>query len=160
MLTIGYACPPPAVPIQEQMQAQEPSVPGRKTLLQPYASPVDLRNGSGLGVVLPFPERTRATGPGIGPWLSSEPEQLYWDTELGTIPSDDEIAFARGLCHTPVHSGWGRGFVNFGDAVLGENTEALSELAAHQKRMFWLSIISTAAIATVAAVSVYKLLKE
>jgi len=162
MLTIGYVCPPDAVPLHLQAQPQEAYVPGRRTLLQPYASPADLRNDDGLGLVLPMPEITRSLGPGAGPWFDSE-DWMYPDTALGAIPTDDEIAVARGSCSTPVHSGWVTGL---GDAMgqtneaLGQTNDALAELAAHQKRMFWLSILSTTAIATLAAVSLYTLLKE
>jgi hypothetical protein len=159
MLTIGF-CPPPAVPIHQQALPPEPDVPGRRTLLQPYASPVDLRGG--LGIVLSPTEYTRSLGPGAGPWLNSDPERLYPDTMLGTTPSDYDIMVARGGCSLPVHSGWTQNQWNggLGEAMFGETLSAIDTLAAHQRRMFWLSIVSTAAVTTLALVNLYKLLKE
>jgi hypothetical protein len=107
---------------------------------------------------------------------------------LGEIPTDAE--YGQDLCYTPVKSGWiysGEGYIpppyvppdewrpvapQFGPptapldngGALGEAAghlgDVADELAAHQKRMFYLSIVSTSAVVAVAIATVIKAMRS
>lgn len=154
-----------------------PPVTPSVTTFNPYASNEDMQ-GSQLGVILEPPEvnRTLPGGPNYYPYdpgyVTRGEDFHYHDSQFGEIPYDSD--YGPSWCFTPVRSGWvtardGQYLepppvmadrVTQLDGALAENTDAVQQLTIHQKRLFWLSVVSTFAIATVAAVNVYRLLKD
>lgn len=150
----------------------------------PYPTIADLK-GSGLGFVL-APWEINRTLPNGPPYLKPfDPGyyqrgemDLYYDTQLGAIPTDAELG--PNECYTPVQSGWinaKEGFVpppwvpphgwrpvpaqygpptSLDGAQLSDFGGALEELVKHQKKMFYISLISTTAIVAVAIANVWK----
>mgnify|MGYP001575285331 CR=1 FL=1 len=142
----------------------------------PYA---DLPSMHGLGVILEPPEINR-TGPGGFPFYPSDAGYytrgepgLYYDSPIGAIPTDDDLA--RNICTTPVQSGWihtatgtvqvphigpvqSAGLGALGETI-SETATMVGELARHQRRMFYLSFVSTIALATMSALHVFYLLR-
>jgi hypothetical protein len=107
---------------------------------------------------------------------------FYYDTMLGAIPTDAELG--PNECYTPVQSAWiwtKEGYVAppyvppnnwrpvtppYGPptaplgAVADAAADAVFELSRHQRRMFYLSALSTAAIVTVAAINIVRSMRQ
>lgn len=99
----------------------------------------------------------------------------YYDTQLGAIPTDAELATGR--CYTPVSSGWinsKQGYVpgpwRFGwdpAGSYGPQTslsglrdatadDVLAAMNAHNQRVFMLSVVSTVAVSISALFALYR----
>lgn len=130
------------------------------TFYRPYGDDVNLRGG--FGVILSPPEINRSLSNGarhVGPTsfidqFRRSDFDMYYDTPLGAVPTDDELALHR-ECYTPVHSGW----IDARPATLAGLAETMDTLTKQQKLALLLSIVSTFAIVTSAAVSVYRNIK-
>ena len=153
----------------------------------PYATVADM-NGLGFVLTQGGGWEINRTLPGGAPYLkpfdplyNPRGEQgLYYDTQLGAIPTDAEIG--PNECYTPVQSAWiyaKEGYIpppyvppsewrpvaaQYGPPTsLGEATAAdaaVQELSRHQRRMFYLTAMSTAAIVTVASINIYRAMKQ
>lgn len=132
------------------------TLPGNKPLLRPYDPRYNERGEQGF----------------------------YYDTMLGAIPTDAEIG--PNECYTPVQSGWiwaKEGYIappyvpprqwrpvpsqydpptSLGSALAAADaaSEAVAELSKHQRRMFYLSALSTAAIVAVASINIVRAIRN
>lgn len=149
------------------------------TFYRPYGDDVSMRGG--LGAVLSPMEinRTIASAHKPGDWYAGPTALMtnqytrgesdyYYDSPLGAVPTDDELARARG-CYTPVHSGWinSLGFGSpqsiavgaFGVDTPDVLTPPTGGLSKYQQYALMLSFVSTAAIVASSAIAMYRNMK-
>jgi len=178
----GRFCPGSVTPIHPKPHRAEKK---HHRFYNPYPTVADLKGSGGLGFVLVNGggwEINRTLPNEAGSLVPYDPQYYrrgetgyYYDTPLGAIPTDAELG--PNECYTPVQSAWidtGEGYVappyvppngwrpvpaQYGPPTsLGEAVDAT--VVKHEKRMFYLTAISTIAIVAAASASVYQVYRN
>lgn len=112
-----------------------------------------------LGIIMDTggAQKPTANGPFLCPpdpqYNQRGQQGFFYDTPLGAVPTNAEIAYNRG--YYPVLDGFGA----ITDPVTGNMTpadEVISAINVHNQRMFALSVISTVAVAVSAFLTAYR----
>lgn len=160
---------------------------GHVRAYDPYQDDAQLKGSKALGLVYNPAGVAKRSPDCLGPWLDSDPgyhttkdgtDAFYSDTQFGAVSIPTDLDWPQGGgCYGPVRWGWidlpksdlkGSWLSRRSDprdahdlhGALGDTTEAVDQLTAASNRAFWLALVSTSAVVTLAGVNLFRLWKE